>query len=139
MDINTVNHLTKILTNNREKIVNTYIYVDRCRFGSNRRYPGTVVQAFPKFAMFRSYADQTKYLNIGWQFLVFLNMETYGLGRDIIQKSRGKHCLIKEEWKEKSFQLRLIVWFHEVFRCPASPYLTGLKSLRKFLAQIRAI
>lgn len=52
--------------------------------------------------MFSSYADQTKYLNIGWQFLVFLNMETFGLGKDIVQKSRGKHCLIKEKSGKKS-------------------------------------
>lgn len=34
---------------------------------------------------------QTKYLNICWKFSVFLNMKTFDLGKDIIQKSRGKH------------------------------------------------
>ena len=52
--------------------------------------------------MFNSYADQTKYLNIGWHFSVFLNMETFGLGKDIIQKSREKHSLIKEKSGKKS-------------------------------------
>lgn len=68
-------------------------------------------------------------------------METFLFGEKIIQKSRGIHALMNG--KKSLFKLdwlsgfiKFTKWVYNVF---PSPRLTGLKGLRKILAQIRAI
>lgn len=51
---------------------------------------------FPKFWMFGSYVGQ---IFGSLDIFNFLNIETFYLGKYIIQKSRGKHTLGKEPFK----------------------------------------